>query len=106
PRRPHAEARLRERVVADRRPDRVVSPPPSFRVVVITNRRLLGGDALLARLAAILAAAPRGSVLVQVREKDLDGGPLLRLTRDVLAVARPAGAPVWVNDRVDVALAA
>jgi thiamine-phosphate pyrophosphorylase len=45
-------------------------------------------------------------VLIQIREKDLDGGPLLRLVRDVVSVARPAGAPVWVNDRVDVALVA
>src|SRR5690606_6989522 len=28
------------------------------------------------------------------------------LVRDIIAVARPAGAPVWVNDRADVALAA
>ncbi len=75
-----------------------------IRVVVITDRRLC--DDVPARLAALLAHAPRGSVLVQIREKDLDGRPLLALARDVLAVARPAGAPVWINDRVDVALAA
>ena len=77
-----------------------------FRVVVVTDRRLCGSDAIAGRLAAMLATAPRGSVLIQVREKDLDGGPLLRLVRDVLEVARPAGAQVWVNDRADVALAA
>ncbi|MDB4959063.1 MAG: thiamine-phosphate pyrophosphorylase, partial [Myxococcales bacterium] len=59
-----------------------------------------------ARIAAILGAVPRGSVLVQVREKDLDGAPLLSLVEQVIAVARPEGAPVFVNDRVDVALAA
>lgn len=78
----------------------------AFRVVAITDRRLVTGEALLARIGAILAAAPRGSVAIQIREKDLDGGPLLRLVRDVLAVARPHGAPVWVNDRADVALVA
>jgi thiamine-phosphate pyrophosphorylase len=61
---------------------------------------------LPARIAAMLASAPRGSVLIQIREKDLDGGPLLHLVRSVLEVARPAGAPVWVNDRLDVALVA
>jgi thiamine-phosphate pyrophosphorylase len=75
-----------------------------IRVVVVTDRRLC--DDLPARIATLLAHAPRGSVLIQIREKDLDGGPLLRLADAVLAVARPAGAPVWINDRVDVALAA
>jgi thiamine-phosphate pyrophosphorylase len=43
-----------------------------------------------------------GEVLVQVREKDLDGGPLLALVRMALAT----GARVAVNDRLDVALVA
>lgn len=77
-----------------------------IRVVVVTDRKLVARDAIVPRIAAILAAAPRGSVMIQVREKDLDGGPLLALVRDIIAVARPAGAPVWVNDRADVALAA
>lgn len=77
-----------------------------IRVVVITDRKLVAADRIASRLATMLAAVPRGSVLIQVREKDLDGGPLLRLVRDVVEVARPAGAPVWVNDRADVALAA
>lgn len=78
----------------------------AIRVVVITDRRLCAADAIATRVAAILAHAPRGTVAIQVREKDLDGGPLLGLVRDVLAIARPAGAPVFVNDRLDVALVA
>jgi thiamine-phosphate pyrophosphorylase len=70
-------------------------------VVVITN-----GDPDLARLAAILAAVPRGSVAIQIREKDLDGGPLLELARAIQAIAVPAGADVWINDRVDIAMLA
>jgi thiamine-phosphate pyrophosphorylase len=77
----------------------------AIRVVVITDRTLCAADAVASRVEAMLAHAPRGSVAIQLREKDLDGGPLLRLARDVVAVARPAGAPVFVNDRVDVALA-
>jgi thiamine-phosphate pyrophosphorylase len=76
-----------------------------IRVVVVTDRRLFGSEEIAGRVEAMLAAAPRGSVLIQIREKDLDGGPLLRLVHEVLEVARPAGAPVWINDRVDVALA-
>jgi len=76
-----------------------------IRVVVVTDRKLFGSD-VPRRLAAMLASAPRGSVLLQIREKDLDGGPLLQLARALIEVARPAGAPVWINDRVDVALVA
>lgn len=73
------------------------------RVVVITDRRQYASEEIAGRIAAILAVVPRGSVMIQVREKDLDGGPLLRLVREVIEVAQPAGAPVWVNDRADVA---
>lgn len=76
------------------------------RVVAITDRTLCPVPDMLVRLRAIFAATPRGSVRVQVREKDLDGGPLLALAREVIAIARPLGAEVWINDRVDVALAA
>ncbi|HSD88997.1 MAG TPA: thiamine phosphate synthase [Kofleriaceae bacterium] len=76
------------------------------RVVVITDRRLFGSEEIAGRLAAILRAVPRGSVAIQVREKDLDGGPLLALVREIQEVALHAGAPIWVNDRLDVALAA
>ncbi len=41
----------------------------------------------------------------QIRAKDLDARALVGLTEQVLAVARPAGATVTVNDRLDVALA-
>lgn len=51
-------------------------------------------------IARLLARFP--DALVQVREKDLDGLPLLALVREALAT----GARVVVNDRVDIALAA
>lgn len=81
-----------------------------LRVVAITDRRLMvpsGADwpavvrAFAAAVERAVAGCPTGSVAVQVREKDLDGGPLLALVR----AAQPF-APVLVNDRVDVALAA
>jgi thiamine-phosphate pyrophosphorylase len=56
--------------------------------------------AFAAAIERAVAGCPAGSVVVQVREKDLDGGPLLALVR----AARPL-APVLVNDRLDVALA-
>ncbi|MEO8554776.1 MAG: thiamine phosphate synthase [Kofleriaceae bacterium] len=70
-------------------------------VVLITDPALAWED-LPARVAAILAGVPRDSIAVQVRAKDLDGGAVLAMTRALLAT----GAEVWVNDRLDVALAA
>ena len=63
-----------------------------MRVVVITDRRLGDPRRQLERL-------PLAGVAVQVREKDLEGRALLALVRDVMSL----GAPVWVNDRVDIA---
>ena len=54
-----------------------------------------------------LAAAIGGGVdLVQVREKQMTARALLARVREVIAVARPRGVPVVVNDRADVAVAA
>jgi len=76
-------------------------PPP---VHLVTDRRL--APDLAGALRRALAGVPRGSVAVQLREKDLGGGELLRLARLLLAACREAGALLVVNDRADVALAA
>lgn len=73
------------------------------RVVVITDRRQC--DDLAVRVGAILAAVPRSSVMIQLREKDLDGGPALVLAQQLVEIAHPAGASLVVNDRLDVAKA-
>lgn len=71
-----------------------------LRVVLITDRTLVADDAeLAARVTAIAAAVPRGTVAVQLREKDLDGGALLARARAIVAT----GVPLWINDRIDVA---
>ncbi len=54
----------------------------------------------------LTGAIAGGADCVQVREKDLDAGPLLKHVQQVLAIAQPRGVPVIVNDRPDVALAA
>ena len=73
-------------------------------VCLITDRRRAGGeDALVRRVAA---AGRAGVHLVQVRERDLDGGPLLRLVARCLDAVRSTKTRVVVNDRLDVALAA
>jgi len=64
----------------------------------------MGADfgAAIARAVSIVGA----DAIVQVREKDLGGAALLALVRAAIAAARPFGARVVVNDRIDVALAA
>jgi thiamine-phosphate pyrophosphorylase len=78
------------------------------RLYLITDRTATGGRPLEQVVAEALAGAgPRApEVAVQLREKDLEGGPLLALARSLRVVTARAGAQLYVNDRVDVALAA
>lgn len=92
------------------------------RLCLVTDRRLMGaagdigggGGAIdagaVVRFADAIARAldgvEPGAAWVQVREKDLGGRALVTLVRAAIAVARPRGARVVVNDRLDVALAA
>lgn len=68
---------------------------------LVTDTR--GGRNPLPEVRAVLAAGP---CAVQVRSKDLSDRSVLELTLRVLELARPVGALVLVDDRVDVALAA
>jgi thiamine-phosphate pyrophosphorylase len=54
----------------------------------------------------VRAAIDGGVDCIQAREKRLDGGELVRRVEQVIALAKPRGVSVIVNDRVDVALAA
>lgn len=58
------------------------------------------------QLEAIQAAAQAGCPFIQIREKDLSAAGLLNFTRMAINCARPYGAKVIVNDRLDVAFAA
>jgi len=75
------------------------------RLLIVTDRRLAPGGDLAALLARALAGVRPGTVLVQLREKDLGGRALHDLARAVLEVTRRAGARLVINDRLDVALA-
>jgi thiamine-phosphate pyrophosphorylase len=86
-----------------------VRPAPAL--YIITDRRATGGRALTDVVARALegaarAGAPRGAVAVQLREKDLEGRALLALARELRGITAAAGAALYINDRVDVALAA
>ena len=73
---------------------------------MITDRRRLGpdGDTRVAGRAAVAARA--GVHLVQIRERDLEGGAALRLVAGCVDAVRGTRARILVNERIDVALAA
>jgi thiamine-phosphate pyrophosphorylase len=73
------------------------------RLLVVTDRAATRGRPLRDVVRAALAGGAR---LVQLREKDLDGGDLLALAEPLVADCHEAGAELLVNDRIDVALAA
>jgi thiamine-phosphate pyrophosphorylase len=85
----------------------VLPADPERVVCYVTNRKLLGADDaaknIIARIDAAIAA---GANWVQIREKDLAGRALLALARAAVRAAATRAASVFVNDRLDVALAA
>jgi len=64
------------------------------------------GRAQQIQIEVIAKAAEGGCRLIQVREKDLSDQELTDFTRRAISVARPHGAKVLVNGRIEVALAA
>ena len=78
------------------------------RLYLITDRAATGGRPLTQVVAEALAGAGEqaSEVAVQLREKDMEARPLLELARALRALTAAAGAQLFVNDRVDVALAA
>ncbi len=80
------------------------------RLYLITDRKATGGRALVEVVAAALSGIGAseldpGEIAVQLREKDLDGRALVDLGRALRATTAAAGARLFVNDRIDVALA-
>src|SRR5439155_26017354 len=71
-------------------------------LVLVTDRHASAGRDLVAVVAAALDA---GLPAVQLRDKDLPGGPLFALAERLRAAAAQTGALLFVNDRLDVALA-
>ena len=82
-------------------------------ICLVTDRRRLGAaigarpsDWIDALHEQVVAAARAGVDYIQVREPDLEAGPLTALVRSLVASAGSSAAKVMVNDRLDVALAA
>ena len=86
---------------------RAVAAP---RLYLITDRKATGGRPLMEVVAAALtgiggSGLDPGEVAVQLRERDLDGRALVELGRALRATTAAAGVRLYVNDRIDVALA-
>lgn len=73
---------------------------------LITDRRRYGASWERALVERVAAAARDGVHLIQIRERDLDGGTLARLASACVAAVRGTRTRILVNDRLDVALAA
>jgi thiamine-phosphate pyrophosphorylase len=77
-------------------------PNPSFDLYLVTDRTQTRGRDLL----WVLEQALEGGVnAVQLREKNLSGRDLLELAEKTRALCERYSAPLFINDRVDVALA-
>jgi thiamine-phosphate pyrophosphorylase len=86
----------------------VTQRPAAPLIYLITDRRATDGRPLGDVIGqALLGVRGRdgSSLAVQVREKDLGGRALLTLALDLRARTAAAGVRLFVNDRVDVALA-
>lgn len=77
-------------------------PRPNFDLYLVTDRKLTHGRDLLWVLERALDGGVRA---VQLREKDLSGKELLGLAERVSQLCHRYQAQLFINDRVDVALA-
>lgn len=74
----------------------------SLRLMVLTHPRPACGRPLTDIVAECLAA---GATAIQLRDKEATAHELTEQARALMALTRRAGAPLIVNDRLDVALA-
>jgi thiamine-phosphate pyrophosphorylase len=75
-------------------------PPP--RLILVTDRHATAGRDLV---DVITSALDAGLPAVQLRDKDLPGRPLFELAERLRVATARRGARLFVNDRIDVALA-
>ena len=69
-------------------------------VYLVTDRACCGTRGVE---EVVRAAIDGGVTLVQLRDKNVDAGPMLALGRRLLELLRPLGIGLIVNDRIDVA---
>jgi thiamine-phosphate pyrophosphorylase len=84
--------------------------PAAPRLYLITDRQATRGRALVEIVTAALkgiagSGLDPGDLAVQLRENDLDGRAVVDLARALRAATAAAGVRLFINDRIDVALA-
>jgi thiamine-phosphate pyrophosphorylase len=77
-------------------------PKPNFKLYLITDRTQTKGRDLLWLIEQALDA---GVKAIQLREKDLAGRDLFSLAEKASQLCRNYGSSLFVNDRLDIALA-
>jgi thiamine-phosphate pyrophosphorylase len=77
--------------------------PPLPDVVLITDPAF-SDDELAERARRALAAVPRSSMAIQVRDKARPARAVMALTERLRRICLEFAAPLYVNDRIDVAL--
>lgn len=75
---------------------------PDLRLIVITDRQLAAPREVL---AVVRAALDAGAPAIQLRDKHASARELAEQARELLPVVNAAGARLFINDRLDVALA-
>ncbi|MBR9989434.1 MAG: thiamine phosphate synthase [Gemmatimonadetes bacterium] len=79
-----------------------MTPAPDLRLIVITDRRLAGERSISDIVRVALTA---GAPAIQIRDKDASARELAQLARALLPFTKAAKALLFINDRLDVALA-
>jgi len=77
-------------------------PRVDFSLYLVTDRHQTHGRPLIPLLEQALTA---GVQAIQLRERDLDTRPLLALAEELLPSIRRHRAQLFINDRIDLALA-
>lgn len=73
----------------------------SLRLYLIADPEQTSGDFLI----AVAEAAGAGVTAVQLRSKELEDGPFLELAHSIKRICEVHAVPIFINDRVDAALA-
>ncbi|KAI3425347.1 hypothetical protein D9Q98_009111 [Chlorella vulgaris] len=100
----HAAEAAREQVEAAAARRNRIPNSCDLRVYAVTDPRCNAANGR-SNAEAIQLALDGGVTVVQLREKDIEGGAFMEQAAAVLEVCRSRGVPLLINDRVDVALA-
>ena len=77
-------------------------PQPNFDLYLVTDRKLTQGRDLCAVVEHALDGGVRA---IQLREKDLGGNEIFELADKISVLCQRYNAQLFINDRIDVALA-